>query len=133
MSRPGFLTEIYLDTTVDTTKTSAVQVPTWARWGMVYIPTCDNAAITLEMALNEDIGYPTAVAAELLASDDSYWKVPYSDAEENQVLGANTGDRWVDISNYVRAMPKDAFLRVVFGATQNQAAKQTLYISFRGA
>jgi hypothetical protein len=133
MSRPGMETEIYLDTSVDKTKTSAVQIPEWARYGIVYIPTCDNAAITLEMATNEDIGYPTAVAAELLASDDTYWKVPYTDAEENQVLGANTGDRWVDISNYVRAMPRDAFLRVVFGATQNQAALQTLIISFRGA
>jgi hypothetical protein len=41
--------EVVMDTTVDTTKTSASQVPQWARYASVFIPDIINAAVTMEI------------------------------------------------------------------------------------
>ena len=124
--RPSMIADAFLDISTDTTKTAAVQVPQWARYGTLFIPTIDNAAITLELIEIEDV-----TAAKLVSDQDTSWITVYDQAESSQVMGASTGDRWVDISNYVQSLPKDCFIRAVCGAAQDPDV--TFVFAFRGA
>jgi hypothetical protein len=98
--------EVVMDTTVDTTKTSASQVPQWARYASVFIPDIINAAVTMEIM------------------------------EENKATAAKASGveaTWVDISHMIRAMPPNCFIRFVQGAAETGGSALTYKIYYRGA
>jgi len=119
-------TAVTLDTDVSTTITPAVQVPQWARYGMIEIPTLTSAALTMKGLKN-----PNVTAAQLLPGDSTYWFTVTDVAEATEVLAAGTGVVWLDISNYISALPKDAFIRLHCGAAQ--ASDRVFRFFFRGA
>jgi hypothetical protein len=117
-----------MDTSVDTTKTTAAQVPAWARYASLYIPNITNAAVTVEIMEER-----RAKAATILPNIDTDW-VPYADeAESAQVAASGVEATWVDISHMIKAMPKNCFIRFVQGAAETGGSALTYRLAFRGA
>ena len=131
--REYFYDTLTLDTSVDTTKTTAVQVPQWARYGMVYQPAHVDGTLGMEMCMAEDIKAGDT-AGDLLASDDSYWATVANISESSQIAGsAALESSWIDITDYIQALPKDCYIRFVLGAAETGGSALTFKVVFRGA
>jgi hypothetical protein len=128
--RQGSYDEVTMDTSVDTTKTSASQIPQWARFACVFIPNITNAAVTIEMLENDRV-VAGDTANILLASTDTSWAAFQDEAESSQVAASGV-ENWVDISHFIRAMPKDAWIRFVQGAAETGGSALTYKIHYRG-
>lgn len=142
-NRAGMCVSLYMDTSVDTTKTSAAIVPAWARYGMVYIPNITNAAVSCEIIEEKDFqdeGYDpsddsldTDGADALAASADTGWKAVADEAESTQIAASGVEDKWVDISHFIRALPPNCAIRFVQGSAETGGAKLTYRLALRGA
>jgi hypothetical protein len=127
------LATLTLDTSVDTTKTTAIQVPEWARFGMVYQPAHTDGALSMEVCLAEDI-VAGDTAGDLLASDDTYWAAVANNSESVQIAGSGALEaNWIDISDYIQSLPKDCYIRFVIGAAETGGSALTFKVVFRGA
>ena len=133
MSRPYMFGTVTLDTAVDKTITTAIQVPQWARYGMVYLPSLTDGAISMQMCMAEDI-VAGDTAGDLAASDDTYWAGVANTSESTQIAGSGALETsWVDISDYIQALPKDCYIRFVSATTQTGGSALTFKVVFRGA
>jgi hypothetical protein len=120
---------MYQDFTIvqatDTTKSGAVQVPQWARYGALYIPAVANGIISLEIMEDRN-----QTAAKLIADQDTDWITLRDEGESSQVAASGVESCWIDISEFIKALPKDCWIRVVSAAAQTGTI--TFTISFRG-
>jgi hypothetical protein len=132
MGRQHHYDEVVMDTTVDTTKTSASQVPQWARYASVYIPAITNAAVTMEILENDRVE-DGDTANILLASTDTSWAAYADEAESSQIAASGVEATWIDISHMIRAMPPNCWIRFVQGAAETGGSALTYKIHYRGA
>ena len=124
--RSGFVASMLLDTDVSTTVSVAVQIPQWARYGALYLPTITSSAITFDIM--EDVN---ATASKLVADQTTDWITLRDEAESSQVIGAGTAGFWIDITEFVKAIPANCWLRVKCGTAQ--ASDRIFRLSLRGA
>jgi hypothetical protein len=127
--RPYQLVSFTLDTSVDKVRTAAVQVPQWARYGMLLLPALADDDVEMQMMVDG-----VATSATILASNDTGWADVYDDAEGKVVAGSGTIEgAWVDCSNYIRALPKDCWIRFGTPGQDQASGPLTWQIAFRGA
>jgi hypothetical protein len=93
----------------------------------MYVPARDNAAVTLQVRADDTV----TKDSDLLPTTTASWSGLVDEAEASGVLGVGTAATWVDITNYVKALPANCFLRPVLGAAQDPGV--TLRFNFRGA
>ena len=125
--RQHSILESIMDTDLSTTVSKAVQVPRWARYASLYVPARDNAAITLNAREDATV----TADSDLFPTTTTSWYGVVDEAEASQVLAAGTTATWIDITNYIRALPADCWVRPVCGAAQDPFV--TFRFNFRGA
>lgn len=110
---------------VDAYKSSAVEIPAWARSAILKVPSIDNGTITFEMI------DPEAVTAAKLAADvDTDWGPVYSDEGRTDVLGVGLDPAWINITPYIGGFPQGGHMRLV--CTAAQLADKEFVVHFNG-
>lgn len=125
MGRPFMVQDFTIVQATDTTKSGAVQVPQWAKSASLYIPAVADGIISLEMIQIEDV-----TAAKLAASSDTSWVTVRDEGESSQVAASGVESCWIDISEFIKGLPANCFIRVVSAAAQTGTI--TFTIAFRG-
>jgi hypothetical protein len=114
-----------LTNTVDTTKGEAVDLPGWAKYGSIQIPTIVTGTVGFEF-----IAAANVTAAKIVADQDTDWTPVETaiDSVGNLVTIHNgTGAIVVGISALIKALGL-GMIRVVTGGTQN--AVTSWYVHF---
>jgi len=117
--------DFIVDDDVDNQKSEAVEVPQWATRAILFVATTPTAIIGLEMIEERNIT-PTL----LLADDDTYWDTVRSQDESSTVLASGTANKWVDITEFIRSLPKGCHIRLSSNA--DLQANIACVIVFRG-
>jgi hypothetical protein len=69
----------------------------------------------------------------LLGSTDTSWAALYNSSESNQIIGSGVEACWVDISDYIQALPPESWIRFVQAAAETGGSALTYKIHYRGA
>jgi len=114
-----------LDNTVDTAKSTAFELPEWAKKCTIQIPTIVSGTVSLEFMKIADV-----TAAKLAASSDTSWVGVERavDSVGNLVnLHNGTGGKVIDCTKLIEGLG-EGYLRVTCGGVQN--AVTTWYVHF---
>ena len=113
-----------IDITVDTQKSTSVEIPVLARTALMKVPAIDDGTLTFEMIDPSDI-----TPAKLAPSSDTDWSPVYSDEGRTDVLGVGQDPAFVNITPYIGGFPQSGHMRVV--TTVAQTANKTFVVYFR--
>jgi hypothetical protein len=126
--RPGMVHDMILDSGVDTTISTPVLVPRWARYASLYIPNITDGTVGFQMMENKN-----ATAATLLPNADTNWIAIRDEGESAQVAASGVESCWIDCSEFIKSLPPDCWIRVIQGAAEAGGAALTYRVAFRGA
>ena len=126
--RENMVQDVLLDESLDPFESYPVQVPKWARYCSMFLPSLtENSNISFKVMLHS-----AATAATLLPTNNTGWSPLYDAAEALVTIATGVENCWIDLSNYIKALPGDCWLRVTF-ATEQETADLTMRVCFRGA
>lgn len=113
--------------TVDTTETEAVEIPSWARAAVLFVPNIAAGAVTMAFMHKDD-----ATAALLLASNDTSW-VPLQVAIDSvgslkEVMPTTDDPAVIDITAFIRGLG-DGFIRFTCAGAQGAVTNWKIIFS----
>jgi len=111
--------------TVSNTTSQAIEVPAWATRAQLFVPTIATAVMSMQMIEARNV-----TAAKIVADQSTDWKTVRSEDESSTILASGEGNTWIDITEFVRSLPPESYIRFVSNA--DQTVDRALIIVFRG-
>ncbi|MHA2064555.1 MAG: hypothetical protein ACXABY_09270 [Candidatus Thorarchaeota archaeon] len=116
--------DFIIDDSVDNAKSEAVQIPQWAKGASLYIPSIQDTILSMEMMESRN-----ATTAKLLSSNDTDWIQVRDEGESAQIAASGIESCWIVISEFIKALPKDCYIRFV--SAVDQLVDKSFAITFR--
>lgn len=98
------------------TTSTAFRMPTWVSFVGLLLPAMDNGAIGLEISIDNGATYHPVLDP--------------ADGEDLVVAASGADPGWIDVSDFIRFVPPEAFIRITCASQTSGAV--TIQVHARG-
>ena len=107
---------ILFDISEDADYSQSFQIPDWAVFVGIYVPTITNANLVLEVSLDDSTFVPV---------------IDLGDGQDLIIVASSYDPCYVDVSDHLRSIPRGNYVRIASSASQLTTDK-SLTVFFRG-